>query len=338
MIGTRADSAVVKDDPNLDDILNESDSSDDVTSTPQSSRKLEEVKRPMTQSQTPTTEESKTKVLVDPSAVIFPTPKSEGAAQFGKPQSEEAVAGLPGVSEDDDLDSFSDINSQDDALTRERKENKFGLRKGIKTLATNLAGKANLLIQTTGSAMASLSKIKSSPPGANDADLEDVKDPSDVEAMTPSGLNDDPDKMSEDEKRRIMKMIEQEDSSDEDDDSDQVDQTSEGRQAVNKPVGSDNDSFCSDNDILNRSLNSDCGDAILPENYLRYASEKYSAKLDILGIIDKNERSFKQVAEKMIQQSSQLETHTEVREATLQRKLMHQKTFKKIADRYHGDV
>ena len=37
------------------------------------------------------------------------------------------------------------------------------------------------------------------------------------------------------------------------------------------------------------------------ENYLRYASEKYNVKHDILEIVDKNERSFKQVAEKMIQ-------------------------------------
>ena len=74
-----------------------------------------------------------------------------------------------------------------------------------------------------------------------------------------------------------------------------------------KADGSDNDSFCSDNDILNRELELDCGEPINAENYLRYASEKYNAKLDILEIIDKNERSFKQVAEKMITQSSQLE-------------------------------
>ena len=72
----------------------------------------------------------------------------------------------------------------------------------------------------------------------------------------------------------------------------------------------DNDSFCSDNDILNRSLQSDCGDPLDAENYLRYASDKYNTQLDILEIIDKNERSFKQVAEKMIQQSSQLEMHS----------------------------
>ena len=51
---------------------------------------------------------------------------------------------------------------------------------------------------------------------------------------------------------------------------------------------------------MNRSLQSDCAEPMVAENYLRYASEKYNAKLDILEIIDKNERSFKQVAEKMI--------------------------------------
>jgi hypothetical protein len=34
---------------------------------------------------------------------------------------------------------------------------------------------------------------------------------------------------------------------------------------------------------------------------LRFASDKVNAKFDLLEVIDKNERSFKQVAEKMIQ-------------------------------------
>ena len=88
-----------------------------------------------------------------------------------------------------------------------------------------------------------------------------------------------------------------------------------------KADGSDNDSFCSDNDILNRELELDCGEPVNAENYLRYASEKYNAKLDILEIIDKNERSFKQVAEKMITQSSQLEIQEKDQQP--QRKLMH---------------
>ena len=85
--------------------------------------------------------------------------------------------------------------------------------------------------------------------------------------------------MSEDEKKRIMRMIEQEDSSDdEEDDSDKEDKDSTGQvqNKEGKAEGSDNDSFCSDNDILNRSLENDCGDPIDAENYLRYASDKYN--------------------------------------------------------------
>ena len=109
--------------------------------------------------------------------------------------------------------------------------------------------------------------------------------------------------MSEDEKKRIMAMIDLEDSSDEEEKSDDEDEDSQGEKLdkEGKAAGSDNDSFCSDNDILNRSLQSDCGDPVEAENYLRYASEKFNTKLDILQIIDKNERSFKQVAEKMIE-------------------------------------
>ena len=65
----------------------------------------------------------------------------------------------------------------------------------------------------------------------------------------------------------------------------------------------EDDSICSDNDILNRSLGSKeeaTEETANPENYLRYVSEKYNANLDVLEIVDKNERSFKQVAEKMI--------------------------------------
>jgi hypothetical protein len=55
---------------------------------------------------------------------------------------------------------------------------------------------------------------------------------------------------------------------------------------------------------LNRSLESETEEVICATNYLRYASEKVNAKFDLLEVIDKNERSFKQVAEKMITQSS----------------------------------
>ena len=51
------------------------------------------------------------------------------------------------------------------------------------------------------------------------------------EAPTPTKTNDDPEGMSEDEKKRIMRMIEQEDSSDDDDenDSDNEEQDSTGQ-------------------------------------------------------------------------------------------------------------
>ena len=109
-----------------------------------------------------------------------------------------------------------------------------------------------------------------------------------------------------------MQIIEQEETSSEDDDSDEDSAREETSQILGQKDGkqSNDDSFCSDNDILNRSLeSSQSGEkACAPENILRYVSEKYNDSLDILGIVDKNERSFKQVAEKMIQQSSQLES------------------------------
>lgn len=44
-----------------------------------------------------------------------------------------------------------------------------------------------------------------------------------------------------------------------------------------------------------------------PLNYLPFISEKHEVKTDVLEVIDRNERSFKMVAEKMIQKSSQLD-------------------------------
>ena len=116
------------------------------------------------------------------------------------------------------------------------------------------------------------------------------------------GKDDDDDAMSEDEKKRVLAAIMDDDSSDEDSDSDkEVSQNSAGL-VKNKDadIGSDSGSFISDKDIYNRDLENDCGEAMDSENYLRYASDKYNQKLDILEIVDKNERSFKQVAERMI--------------------------------------
>ena len=48
--------------------------------------------------------------------------------------------------------------------------------------------------------------------------VEDLSATTPVEEPTPTETNDDPEGMSEDEKKRIMRMIEQEDSSDDEDD------------------------------------------------------------------------------------------------------------------------
>lgn len=60
----------------------------------------------------------------------------------------------------------------------------------------------------------------------------------------------------------------------------------------------------SEQDLLNHSIKSEGEDILDQTNYLRYASEKVNQKFDLLEIVDKNERSFKQVAEQMIQKSS----------------------------------
>ena len=133
-------------------------------------------------------------------------------------------------SNENDLDSFNEINSQDDALTREQKE-KQANSGGVKNIASNLVNKANLLIKTTGQAL-TMSKAKSSPNAANLLSPDTFKDPSllgAIEAQTPT--NNDPDKMSEDEEKRIMRMIEDEDSSDDDDDGSENDQGSNNEAA-----------------------------------------------------------------------------------------------------------
>lgn len=66
-------------------------------------------------------------MLVDPNTLVYPTPKSDGAAVLAMTQNAKNFGGNGGnVSDDDDddLDNFSDINSQDDALTKEKKEQK----------------------------------------------------------------------------------------------------------------------------------------------------------------------------------------------------------------------
>ena len=64
-------------------------------------------------------------------------------------------------------------------------------------------------------------------------------------------------------------------------------------------------------DLLNHSLESNDQlqkkfKIVDAENYTWYVSDKVQLKLDILQVIDKNERSFKRIAEKKIEESSQL--------------------------------
>ena len=85
-------------------------------------------------------------------------------------------------------------------------------------------------------------------------------------------------------------MIDAEDSSDEEEDSSE-DIPDAGEIARDGAVemkgdadikGSESGSWCSDVDILNRSLGSDGDEALDSTNYLRYASDKFNQKFDIL--------------------------------------------------------
>jgi len=148
--------------------------------------------------------------------------------------------------------------------------------------------------------------------------------------------------MTKDEEARLLREM-LEGSSDED--SDEIDETSNGQEEEDnsadpkKKDGSEG-SIESDDALFNKSLNSNEDDeAVDPINYLRYASEKENKNQDLIDIVDKNERSFKQVAEKMIEQSSQLvEKNVEQPAEEEQRKLMSASVFDKIANRFHGDI
>ena len=122
----------------------------------------------------------------------------------------------------------------------------MGLRKGAQNMAANLVSKAGALIKT-GAAVAGLAR-------AGDAKADE--DGEGKKAAAEAAKNEDPEKMSEDEEKRILRMIDLEGSSDEDGESDEDEENSagQGQNQEAKQPGSDNDSFCSDNDILNRSL------------------------------------------------------------------------------------
>ena len=124
-------------DPSLDDIMNESDgsdSSDEPVDRGSNQKAAEEEKKAepaqVASQQQPIGEEvkepAKTPVndaqkqcLVDPNAVVYPTPKSDGAAQLGRSAADTHKLSTVDGSADSDLDKFSDINSQDDADERE---------------------------------------------------------------------------------------------------------------------------------------------------------------------------------------------------------------------------
>lgn len=94
----------------------------------------------------------------------------------------------------------------------------------------------------------------------------------------------DDDHISENEREKILRQIEQEDSDDDSSSSDESNADDEGK---------DSDSIVSDQELLNRSLQSDKDEAVCSSNYLRYASEKVNQRYDMMEVIDKNERSFK---------------------------------------------
>ena len=77
------------------------------------------------------------------------------------------------------------------------------LRKGLTELATG----ANLLMQKTVSALPNLSRSGHTDGGNAKQRISDIYSHA-MEIATPTKTNDDPDKMSDEEKKRIMRMIE----------------------------------------------------------------------------------------------------------------------------------
>ena len=187
-----------------------------------------------------------------------------------------------------------------------------------------------------------------------DEDIKNTKDSQKRHEKKTKEKEKSNDELSEGAEARLLRMIEQESDSDDEEGTEeeaseesQDEHIKDKKQKATKEVeegkqGSENGSINSEEDILNRSLHDDGDEAIVSANYLRYASDKFSQKQDLLEIVDKNERSFKQVAEKMITQSSQL--LTSIQEDILEgddapkRRLMSMAQFKRIAERFHGDV
>ena len=109
-------------------------------------------------------------------------------------------------------------------------------------------------------------------------------------------FNED-DEISEGERKRILDEIDL----DSDDDEDEDDESSQ----ESVPVEDKKDSISDDSiqDLTNKSIDSgpsELQDVVDTLNYLPFISEKHEVKTDVLEVIDRNERSFKMVAEKMI--------------------------------------
>lgn len=160
-------------------------------------------------------------------------------------------------------------------------------------------------------------------------------------------FNED-DEISEGERRRILEELEDSDNEEGDDDDDYGGESdsdsSEDRSSRDGGHKKDDDSMsdASMGDLANKSIDSgpqELQDIVDKSNYLPFISQKYEFQNDVLEVIDKNERSFKMVAEQMIQKSSQLDHVPEQeQENTAQRRLMHFKEYNQIAFKFHGDA
>lgn len=104
-----------------------------------------------------------------------------------------------------------------------------------------------------------------------------------------------------------MDEINLDSSSDEESSSEEESGTSDEKEESSGKGKEDSISDDSFQELANKSI--DSGPSELQavadkENYLPFISNKYALNNDILEVIDRNERSFKIVAEKMIQKSS----------------------------------
>ena len=109
--------------------------------------------------------------------------------------------------------------------------------------------------------------------------------------------------MDEEEEKRLREKMLDSDSSSSNSDSSKTSSSEDESGSNRKKSGehsSDDDSI---QDLTNKSIDSgpsELQEVVDTNNYLPYISEKYESKTDILEEIDRNERSFKIIAEKMI--------------------------------------